>query len=89
MAAADDSQVAQRFQLDPDAPEPLHEQIAASLRQRIASGELSGRLPGLADLAESYGVSKPTVQKAQDVLKKAGLVRGVAGRGVFVVRQGQ
>ena len=30
VAAADDSRVAQRFQLDPDAPEPLHEQIADS-----------------------------------------------------------
>ena len=71
--------------IDKRALLPLYLQVAALLRQRITSGELSGMLPGQRKLAASYGVSPGTLIKALDVLKAEGLVESWKGRGTGVV----
>lgn len=68
------------------AQPPKVEQIAAKLREQIASGELAAgdELPSEADLMESYGVARGTIRQALTRLRGEGLVRAEVGRGWFV-----
>jgi DNA-binding GntR family transcriptional regulator len=72
--------------VDRDAPVPPYEQIADILRAQIMRGELKPgqRVPSVMKLADAYDVSRPTAQRALDVLKREGLVKGRPGWGTFV-----
>ena len=70
--------------IDPDSATPLYEQLAGLLRSRITSGELR-RLPAIKTLAQTYGISRGTAERAVRILRDDGLVRTSPGRGVFVV----
>ena len=70
--------------VDPDSPTPLYQQVAALLRARIASGELTSRLPSLRTITQEYGVSHITAEKAVQVLRDEGRVVTVVGRGTYV-----
>lgn len=72
--------------VDPDAPDPYYVQFAAILEARIRAGELAGRLPSERHLAEEYGIAYGTVRRAMDILREAGLIRSVHGRGTFAVK---
>jgi DNA-binding GntR family transcriptional regulator len=63
-----------------------YEQIAASLRARIDSGEFApgSTLPSGRDLCEQWGVSRATVNKAYESLKDDGIVAGRQGAGYVV-----
>ncbi|MFC3513645.1 GntR family transcriptional regulator [Amycolatopsis halotolerans] len=60
--------------------------MAADLRGKIASGQYAAgdQLPSERELVDTYGVSRPTVRDAVDVLRREGLVIAEHGRGVFV-----
>jgi DNA-binding FadR family transcriptional regulator len=66
--------------------ETLPAGIAATLRRRIESGELSPgeRLPGHRELARQFTVSLSSVREAISMLVSAGLVETRPGRGTFV-----
>ena len=71
----------------------LARQIADRIRQSIVAGELGAddRLPGEAQLAEQFGVSRPTIREALKRLAAQHLIRsrrGPAG-GTFVNRPNQ
>jgi DNA-binding GntR family transcriptional regulator len=70
--------------VDHESPEPLYRQVAAHLRQRIASGELTARMPSLKTIGQEYEVSHVTAEKAMNLLRDEGLVVVVVGRGAFV-----
>lgn len=74
--------------IDLDGPEPLYQQVAEAVRERIRAGELAvGRaVPSIAELAETYQVGRNTAVKALDLLKADGTVTTVPGRGTFVAR---
>ncbi len=72
--------------IDPDSATPLYEQLAGLLRSQIASGELR-RLPAIKTLAQTYGVSRGTAERAVRILRDEGLVQTSLGRGIFVVEQ--
>jgi GntR family transcriptional regulator len=65
---------------------PLHERIAADLREEIMSGDMppGASLPSTARLKERFDASNATVQKALGVLKDERLVVGRAGAAVTV-----
>lgn len=65
---------------------PLHERIAADLRDDIMSGDLApgDSLPSTAQLKERFGAANATVQKALQLLKGEPLVVGRAGASVTV-----
>ncbi|MEU9605041.1 GntR family transcriptional regulator [Streptomyces sp. NPDC048057] len=65
---------------------PLHERMAADLRDEIMSGDLApgSSLPSTQRLKERFGVSNATVQKALQVLKDERLAIGRAGASVTV-----
>lgn len=68
---------------------PVYLQLAAVLRDRIASGELppDRPLPSYTTLVQEYGVARGTAAKAVGVLVSEGRVRIVPGRGAYVARQ--
>ncbi|MFD8141581.1 GntR family transcriptional regulator [Streptomyces sp. NPDC059708] len=68
-------------------PDLKYEQIAESLRRRIADGEFGPGtlLPSSRDLCEQWTVSRATAIKAMEVLRADGLVVPHQGRGFSVV----
>lgn len=64
--------------LVPDDPEPLREQIARQLRDRIVRGEISAGevLPGHRQLARQHRVAPSTVEAAYENLVNDGLLTG-------------
>jgi GntR family transcriptional regulator len=69
------------------AAEYVYVQLADDLTAKIAAGDfpVGSRLPGEAELAETYEVARMTVRRALDVLRERGLVRTLHGRGSVVV----
>jgi DNA-binding FadR family transcriptional regulator len=67
-------------------PRRLYEQIAEKLAKAIAVGEyaLGQRLPSERELAQSFGVSRPTVREAIIALELDDLVDVRLGSGVYV-----
>lgn len=68
----------------------LPDQIAEAIRDRIVAGELSldQRLPTESELAESFGVSRPTIREALKRLAAKNLIRskrGVSGGNFITV----
>ncbi|MEU8341037.1 winged helix-turn-helix domain-containing protein [Actinomadura meyerae] len=74
--------------IDLEGADPLKVQVADAVAAQIASGEIQvgRRIPSASQLADIYGVSQRTAAEAVRILKERGLVRGVPGRGVFVLR---
>lgn len=72
--------------LDHGAPEPLYQQLADLIRQRIRSGELAPRsaIPSITDLAAEHDLAVVTVRRAVAVLVAEGLVHTVPGKGTYV-----
>jgi DNA-binding GntR family transcriptional regulator len=70
--------------VDHGSPVPLHEQLAKILREKISSGELTGRVPSILTLAQQYEIAHNTAAKALDTLKGEGLIIAVRGKGFYV-----
>jgi len=75
----------ERLVIDPHAPEPSYQQLAAQLRERIESGKIGPReaLPSITYLVQETGLAVGTVRKAIGVLVDEGLAYTVPGRGTF------
>ena len=72
--------------IDREDVEPVYQQLAGILRERIAAGQLAPRrpVPSVRQLVGEFGVNKATASKALHVLADEGLVVMVRGRGWFV-----
>lgn len=75
-----------RSMISEDDPRPAYVQLAAILRDRIASGKITARLPSERDLHQEFGVAPMTARKAVRMLVAEGLVTVVKGRGTYVVK---
>ncbi len=77
------------IEIDYDAPEPPHRQIAAWLRGKIESGELppGRKIPSEKDIMDVTGVARTTARRAVAVLRDEGLVVTTPGRGTHVVKR--
>ncbi len=67
-------------------PVPLYQQLAATLRAQIESGQYGThqRLPSERELALQFRVSRMTVRQALDALARDGLIAGKVGKGTFI-----
>lgn len=67
-------------------PGALYRQVAAAIRDAIASGEYppGSPLPSEAQLIRRYQVSRPTVRNAVAALRSEGLIEVIHGKGSFV-----
>lgn len=77
--------------LNPDSPLPLYHQLAQLLMDQIhdqsyAPGDV---LPSENKLTKKYGIGRPTVRQAMDVLVQKGLVIRKKGAGTFVAPKGK
>jgi GntR family transcriptional regulator len=72
--------------IDHDSPVALHEQLAGILRTMITDGRISGRLPSILSLAQEYGVSHRTSQRALTTLADEDLIVAVRGKGFYIKR---
>ena len=81
--------MATRILRDMTEPRRLYEQIARKLSKAIADGEyeLGQRLPSERELAQSFGVSRPTVREAIIALELDELVEVRLGSGVYVTNR--
>ncbi len=77
------------FTVDPSAPEPLFEQLAASVRGSIIAGEIAAgtRLPSARDLADSLDINLHTVLRAYQELRDEGFLDLRRGRGAVVAER--
>jgi DNA-binding GntR family transcriptional regulator len=73
--------------INDDRPGPPWRQLAAILRDRIASGTLAGRLPSEKTLAQEYGLAVNTVRKALAQLRAEGLIQTDRGWGSYVIER--
>lgn len=65
---------------------PRHQQIAATIRAEILSGELppGTQLPSTQHLVSHHHASNATIQRALAVLKEEGFISSQVGKGVYV-----
>jgi len=73
--------------LNPNAPMPLYHQLAEILLAKIRAGEYppGSRIPSELMLAEIYGIGRPTVRQAVEVLVRKGFLSKKRGAGTFVL----
>ncbi len=73
--------------LNAQSPLPLYHQLAGLLRSRIREGEYptGARIPSEPELARAYGIGRPTVRQATDVLVRERLLERRRGSGTYVV----
>lgn len=71
----------------PVKPKKISEQIADQIRASILSGEFipGSKLPPERELAELFGVSRPSVREALNILAASGLVSSYQGGGTVVL----
>jgi GntR family transcriptional regulator len=72
--------------LNPQSPLPLYQQLADRLAALIRSGEYGegARIPSEHQLAATYGIGRPTVRQAIDVLVRRRMLVRRRGAGTFV-----
>jgi GntR family transcriptional regulator len=82
---------ARREVLDRDAQEPLYEQLARIIRDRILSGDIPAgrRVPSQEELIQEHEISVRTVDSAMKLLKAEGLIEAQKGKGLFVLPEAQ
>ncbi len=68
-------------------PASKYQEVARRLLLRIESGELTGALPGVKQLALEYDVNFMTVDKAIRVLKEMAVVERIPRKGTYVRKQ--
>jgi DNA-binding GntR family transcriptional regulator len=75
--------------IDHEGDVPVYLQLVEILRARIASGELVPHrpIPSIKTLSQEYEIAKGTVEKALGVLKAAGEIHTVIGRGMYVTEK--
>jgi GntR family transcriptional regulator len=72
--------------LNPQSPIPLYHQLADLLQEDIRQGEYppGTRIPSEPQLAKRFGIGRPTVRQAIDVLVRKRLLRRRRGSGTYV-----
>jgi len=75
------------MQFQPIKPKKVSSQIADQIRSSILAGEFApgDKLPPERELAEMFGVSRPSVREALNILASAGLVMSYQGGGTVVM----
>ncbi len=75
------------MQFQPIKPKKVSSQIAEQIRSSILAGEFSpgDKLPPERELAEMFGVSRPSVREAINMLAASGLVKAYQGGGTVVM----
>ncbi len=75
--------------LNPKSPIPLYHQLADLLIRQIKDGQYKTGdiIPSETGMAKTYGIGRPTVRQAMDMLVRKGLVERKRGSGTYVREQ--
>lgn len=75
--------------LNASSPLPLYQQLADRLAGAIERGDygVGARLPSEHALSERYGIGRPTVRQATELLVRRGMLERRRGAGTFVTQQ--
>ena len=73
---------------EPAPPRKLYQQVAKAVAESIRRGDYprDRRLPSERDLAEQFGVSRPTIREAVIALEIQGYVESRQGSGIHITR---
>jgi len=73
--------------LNADSRVPLYHQLADVLRERIRTGEYPAgdRIPSEPELSRTFGIGRPTVRQATDLLVRQRCLERRRGSGTFVI----
>jgi DNA-binding GntR family transcriptional regulator len=69
---------------DPDSAVPPYEQVAKMMRDEIAQGTMTGRIPSVHTIAEHHHVSRRVAARALEMLEGEGMIVKVPGEGHVV-----
>jgi DNA-binding transcriptional regulator YhcF (GntR family) len=74
----------------PEATEPKYVWFASHLRRLIEAGELKpgDRLPSRTEIRAQHSITQPTIERAQAILEREGLIVRRERQGVFVADPG-
>ncbi len=72
--------------LNPQSPIPLYRQLADLIMAKIRSGEYApgSRIPSEHSLADQYGIGRPTVRQATELLLRKRVLHRRRGSGTYV-----
>jgi DNA-binding GntR family transcriptional regulator len=70
--------------IDPDSAVPPYEQVAKMLRDEIAQGTMTGRIPSVHTIAAHHQVSHRVAARALEILQGEGMIEDVPGEGHVV-----
>lgn len=78
-----------QIELDRNSAQPIYQQLASTIQQRIRSGALppGTRLPTVRQLAQQLSITRLTAHSAYAELAAGGWVEATVGRGTFVSEQ--
>jgi GntR family transcriptional regulator len=76
------------FRIDPGNRQPIYRQLAAQIREGIATGKLAAesKLPSVRELSRVLVVNPNTVARVYTELEREGIINTRPGLGVFVAR---
>lgn len=77
--------------IDEDSRVPKYIQIVNSIIYNISVGNLKSqdKIPSINRFSEEYYLSRDTVEKAYNILKKRKIISSTRGKGYYVMRSGQ
>ncbi len=80
--------VCSRLRIDSESRIPKYQQIVNSIIHDIEKGylEIGGKIPSISEISEEYLLSRDTVEKALNILKKKKVILSVKGKGYYVAK---
>jgi len=74
------------LKIDRDAMVPMYLQVVESIKVGVEDGQINNGdvMPSLHDMCYALDLSKNTIEKAYNQLKKVGLLESVPGKGYFI-----
>lgn len=78
--------VLEHIKIDGKSSQPKYRQIVDSIIGNISSGQLklNDKIPSINKLSEEFLLSRDTVEKAYNILKKRNVITSVKGKGFYV-----
>jgi DNA-binding transcriptional regulator YhcF (GntR family) len=80
--------VCSRLRIDSESRIPKYQQIVNSIIHDIEKGylEVGEKIPSISEISEEYLLSRDTVEKALNILKKKKVILSVKGKGYYVAK---
>ena len=74
--------------INPNSRIPKYKQIVDSIITNISTGrlEVDDKIPSINALSEEYYLSRDTVEKAYNILKKKQIITSIRGKGYYITR---